>query len=58
MTHVEVAVRDVDGGKIATLRVGRLPGRSDELAVEDERIVVEEEGNYVFRFDVPGETRG
>lgn len=57
MTHVEVAVRDVDGGKIATLRVGRLPGRSDELAVEDERIVVEEEGNYVFRFDVPGETR-
>jgi hypothetical protein len=57
MTHVEVAVRDVDGGKIATLCVSRLPGRSDELAVEDERIVVEEEGNYVFRFDVPGETR-
>jgi predicted component of viral defense system (DUF524 family) len=57
MTQVESAVRGLDGRKIATLRVGRLPGRSDLLALENERLVVEEEGNYVFQVDFPGENR-
>jgi hypothetical protein len=57
MTQVESAVRGLDGGKIATLRIGRLPGRSDVLALENERLVVEEEGIYVFQVDFPGENR-
>jgi uncharacterized protein len=57
MAQVESAVRGLDGGKIATLRLGRLPGRSDMLALENERLVVEEEGIYVFQVDFPGENR-
>jgi hypothetical protein len=56
MTYVESAVRDVEGLEIATLRVSRLPGRFDELAIQQERIVVEEEGSYLFQFDFPGES--
>lgn len=55
MTQVESAVRRPDGSKIALLRVSRLPGRSDVLTLEGERIVVEEEGTYVFQVDFPGE---
>src|SRR5829696_8253469 len=57
MTQVESAVRNADGGKIATLRVGRLPRRSDELGLEDERIVVQEEGTYLFEVNLPGENQ-
>src|SRR5215204_6810673 len=57
MTHVEAAVRNGDGGKIATLRVSRLPRRADELGLEDDRIVVQEEGTYVFEVNLPGENR-
>lgn len=54
MTHVESALRCQDGSRIGLLRVSRLPGRSDVLALEDERIVVEEEGTYLFQLDFPG----
>src|SRR5215213_5276270 len=57
MTQGESAVRNADGGKIATLRVGRLPRRSDELGLEDERIVVQEEGTYLFEVNLPGENQ-
>jgi predicted component of viral defense system (DUF524 family) len=57
MTEVESPIRGLDGNRIATLRVGRLPGRSDLLALENERVVVEEEGTYVFQVDFPGENR-
>ena len=57
MTQVESAIRGLDGNKIATLRVSRLPERSDLLALENERVVVEEEGTYVFQVDFPGENR-
>jgi predicted component of viral defense system (DUF524 family) len=57
MTEIESAVRGIDGGEIARLRVCRLPGRSDLIALENERLVVEEEGIYVFQVDFPGENR-
>lgn len=57
MTEVESPIRGLDGNRIATLRVGRLPGRSDLLALENECVVVEEEGTYVFQVDFPGENR-
>src|SRR5687768_14020544 len=57
MIQVESAIRDTAGRKIATLQVGRLLGRSEELALEDERIVVEEEGTYIFQVEFPGENR-
>jgi hypothetical protein len=57
MTQIESAVRGIDGGEIATLRVSCLPGRSDMIALENERLVVEEDGIYVFQVDFPGENR-
>jgi hypothetical protein len=48
---VSAPFRTTSGEPVATLTVSRLPGRADRLEIDDERIVLEEEGTYVFDID-------
>jgi hypothetical protein len=48
MDSVSAPFRIASGEQVATLTVNRLPGRTDYLELERERIVLEEEGTYVF----------
>ncbi len=48
MTSVSAPIRSDSGDEIGQLTVGRLPNRGDDLALDGERIVVAEEGTYLF----------
>lgn len=54
---VDTPIRDTEGVHVGMLRISRLPERADILALDDDRIVIQEEGTYTFQIDIPGETQ-
>ena len=51
VSTVSAPIRTERGEAIATLTVGRLPGRRNCLELVDEQVILEEEGTYVFAID-------
>jgi hypothetical protein len=48
---VTAPIRSEAGAELASLSISRLPGRADRLELDGDRIVLEEEGTYVFAID-------
>ena len=53
MHEALVPIRDGAGIVLGSFGLSRLPGRTDLLAVSDERVVVTEDGTYVYSIESP-----